>query len=118
MAFSDSSVSLLFKLKAQNDASPEIAKFRKDVVRELDAIDDASKNRLTDFAQSIGLSAEKTAALSKALPIAGAAIAGISALATGAGYALFRLPSKPPITARLYRTRGKKPDWRRKHYQL
>jgi hypothetical protein len=90
MAFSDS-VSLLFKLKAQNDASPVFENFRKDVKKELDAIDDASKSGFSSFAKNIGLSAEQTASLSKALPVASAAIAGISAAAFGAGAALFSL---------------------------
>jgi len=45
-------------------------------------------NRL---AKSVGLSAEQTATLSTALPIAGAAIAGIAAVATGAAAGLFAL---------------------------
>ncbi len=92
MAGVSDGLSLLLKFKADSSqAKSEISDFRKTVKSELDAIEGNSKNTFTDFAQSLGLSAEKTAALSTALPIAGAAIAGIAAAASTAAVGLFSL---------------------------
>ncbi len=91
MAFSDA-IGLLFSIKADSkQASDEVSSFRKTVDKETSAIKENGKNIFTDFGQGLGLSAEKTAALSTALPILGTAIAGISSAAVGAAAGLFAL---------------------------
>lgn len=83
-------IGLIFRLRAENEASGEVKKFRKDVEDLTKAADDSAQNGLTDFAQKLGLTAQQTAQLSSALPVVGAAIAGVAtaAVAAGAGIAL------------------------------
>lgn len=85
MAGLGDSIGLLFKIKADASQSKEeldkaekdFKKFTRDVKDESDKIGDSGS--FNKFAQSIGLSAEQTAKLSAAMPIAGAAIAGVAA---------------------------------------
>jgi hypothetical protein len=89
--FADS-VGLLFKIRADSDdARSELDKFSKDVKKQSDDISSSGENAFNRLAKSVGLSAEQTTALSTALPIAGAAIAGVAAIATGAAVGLFAL---------------------------
>ena len=91
MAFSES-VGLLFRINSDaSQAKDEISSFRKTVDTELSAIKSKGKNAFTDFAEGLGVSAEKTALLSAALPIAGAGIAGFTATVVSAGAAMFGL---------------------------
>ncbi len=92
MAFTSDSIDLLFKITASSDqARKEITDFSKVVERETGLIKSKTTNLFGDFAQGLGLSAERSASLSAALPVVGSAIAGIGAAAVGAGGALFGL---------------------------
>lgn len=91
MAISDS-IGLLFKIKADSSqASSELDKFNKDVKKSTGDIKDATTSQFNQISKSLGLTAQQTAALTTALPLLGAALAGVTAAAVGAGVALFSI---------------------------
>ena len=53
-------VGLVFRLKAENDTKGEIKEAKKDIDDLTKSADDSAQNGLAGFAQSLGLSAEKT----------------------------------------------------------
>ena len=86
----DSSIGLIYTLTGRVDDG-ELKKFSKTVDDEADKIESRGKNALNGLAKSLGFSAEQTAQLSAALPIAGAALAGLAATAVGTASALFAI---------------------------
>jgi hypothetical protein len=91
MAFSDS-VGLLFSIKTDaSSATKELSAFRSTVDKEVGAIEASGKNAFANFTQGLGLSTEKTAQLSAALPALGIGIGAVAGAAIGAGTALFAI---------------------------
>ena len=86
----DSTIGLIYTLTGKVD-DDELKKFSKTVDDEAGKIEDRGKNALNGLAKSLGFSAEQTAQLSAALPIAGAALAGLAATAVGTASALFAI---------------------------
>lgn len=83
MGLTSDGIGLLFTLKASNEASPELKKFREDVEEETKKIKENGENVFTDLAKNIGLSSDQTAKLSAAMPVLGSAMTGVAAVAVG-----------------------------------
>jgi hypothetical protein len=91
VAVSDA-VGLLFHARGDtSQAREEFSKLRKQIVNETDAIKGAGGNAFVSLAKDIGLTESQITKFAGALPIAGAAIAGIAGSAVAAITGLFSL---------------------------
>lgn len=83
MAISSDSIGLLFRAKGDtDDAKNAFSHLRSSVTGDINAIDDAGKTGFTSLAKSFGFSESAATSLAGALPMIGAAIAGITAVLT------------------------------------
>lgn len=84
-------LSLLFRIKADDQASPEIKKLRSTFDSETKAIESSGKSTFLKLGDTVGLTTTQMAGLAKALPLVGAAIAVVGGAAIAAGAAIFSL---------------------------